>query len=746
MAITKAVPEGDGWFQVVNRRRSNPPPLLMREQQWRSRWPKSRNFHRNWRGYSSHQNKGNKLRQEANQRKFSPNGTQLSQRNKNINCAPTHQIKTAINPIVALFPYSNASRPSYRINERPLSINGKPCFAKATKFINSGDSNHTFTINSANETQKAVTMARKKNTNSNHSMHISPNNINTTHIHTPHPSTVNINTTLPTLPKQNPNLKTQPNVIHTHSYAHAAASIHYQPIRPLNTIQRYQNPPWQHFMEHDPWQAPLLSNQTGEAPPDPLPLPPEPNHPRWRGRCYNCLEIGHDQGGCLSHERSCANCWEKGHQARNCPNLIRFDPMRPRGNFGEEGLPPNRPKTLHAYIPETNQMKHDAVEFNRGLVVDARLRPHHTIGAIQSVLMSTCKSEIPFPVTHMEGPQYLLLLPEGSDRQRFMEHHTQQLQELGYVLYPWSPAINGYVANLKFKIWIELRKLSPLAWTIDHLVAAVSTFGVVLDHSSMTKVSSIERMFAVVAVTNLENIPHSILMWIRGIERPVGVVVHSWIEETIPLTPPIDTTPSEEFFKKVHAENVRAITTYVDKSTGNGEMSVQFDTLLLVWKKLEPGAERDRIEATLRTSPLFANHIEHIEAEIRTQQFSHGERLNSQEERVRKGKDKVGETIRDNSSSCQNGGGKRTRIQSMSENILHASPFPTVAGPHAGVLNSTAPTTEIGVNPSIIQISNLNHNHSIHPSMPTALNEPNNFCQVVPPINHTPSCRVLGAA
>lgn len=166
---------------------------------------------------------------------------------------------------------------------------------------------------------------------------------------------------------------------------------------------------------------------------------------------------------------------------------------------------------------------------------------------------------------------------------------------------------------------------------------------------------------------------------------------------------------------------------------------MQFDTLLLVWKKLEPGAERDRVEATLRTSPLFANHLEHIEAEIRTQQFSHGERLNSQEERVRKGKAKVGETIRDNSSSSKNGGGKRTRIQSRSENILHASPFPTVARPHAGVLNSTATTAETGVNPSIIQISNLNHNHSIHPSMPTALNEPNNFRQVVPPINHTPS-------
>lgn len=388
MAITKAVPQGDGWFQVVNRRRSNP-PLPRQEHQWRSRWPKVRNNHCNWRGFSSQQRRGSNFKQGNHQGTFFSNGTHLTQRRNGINCAPPHPIIVGNNSIEALFPSYKVYRPSYRINEAPLSINGN--LYPDNAITSSNHSNiQANTINSTNQTNFTVVMARKRNQahNPSHSMH--PPATNNTNTPTPpHPTA---NTNIPNHPVQHQSqtpLTTQANVLTSHSYAHAAASIHYQPIRPLNTTQRYQHPPWQHFMEHDPWQAPLSTNQPNESSPDPLPIPPEPNHPRWRGRCYNCLELGHDQNGCPSHERACANYWAKGHQAKNCPKLSRIEPMRPRGNLGEAGLPPNQPKCLNAFIPETNQMKLDALEFNRALVVDARLRPHHSLGAIQSVLMAT---------------------------------------------------------------------------------------------------------------------------------------------------------------------------------------------------------------------------------------------------------------------------------------------------------------------------------------------------------------------
>lgn len=127
----------------------------------------------------------------------------------------------------------------------------------------------------------------------------------------------------------------------------------------------------------------------------------------------------------------------------------------------------------------------------------------------------------------MVGPQYLLVLPPGSDQHRFMLNYGKHLQDLSCVTYPWTPSINGFAMRLKFKIWLELKRLSPQSWSIDHLIPAVSSFGVVLNHASMTKVHSLETMFAVVAITDLEHIPRSIIMWVRGVARPIEVVVHS---------------------------------------------------------------------------------------------------------------------------------------------------------------------------------------------------------------------------
>lgn len=273
--------------------------------------------------------------------------------------------------------------------------------------------------------------------------------------------------------------------------------------------------------------------------------------------------------------------------------------------MGEDQLPPNRPDTTMVFIPETQQMKQDGLELNRAIVVDARLRPSHSPESVQAVLMQTCKSEFPFQLTHMSGTQYLLLLPPGADRHRFLLGVSQPLQNLGYVTYPWTPAINGYPLKLKFKVWIKLMNLSPLAWTIDHLVPAVSSFGIVLDHCSLTRVNSIESLRAVIAVPDLGKIPHSLMMWIRGVGRPVEVRVHSWLEEPLPLIPPIDTTPSQQFFEKVRSENAKAMSGFADDKGREGNLSVDFDTMVLVWESMEAGPKKDKIEQVLRTSPLF---------------------------------------------------------------------------------------------------------------------------------------------
>lgn len=347
--------------------------------------------------------------------------------------------------------------------------------------------------------------------------------------------------------------------------------------------------------------------------------------------------------------------------------------MKPQGNMGESRLPPNRPRFVMAFIPETPQMKHDSLELNRGLVIDARLRPEHTLSSVQSVLMAACKTEIPFPLTHMEGPQYLLLLPTGADRHHFILNHEKSLLDLGYVTYPWTPTINGFALRLRFKIWIALTKMSPLAWTIDHLVSGMSSFGVVLDHAPMNKVNSLEEMYAVVAVTDLELIPQSIIMWIRGIGRPVGVKVISWLEEALPLNPPLDTTPTEAFFDKVRTDNLKAITGYEGSADGKGLVAIQFEDLIGLWENLE-GSQKEKIEKTLKLSPLFEPYVRAKNAKVSEkgaeallQNRVHGDETG---ESYRKGKAKVSEQL-EISDQVRTGGGKR--IRSNEKPILRGS-------------------------------------------------------------------------
>lgn len=95
--------------------------------------------------------------------------------------------------------------------------------------------------------------------------------------------------------------------------------------------------------------------------------------------------------------------------------------------MGESGLLPICPRVATDFIPETNQMKHDALELNSAIVIDARLRPTHTTNVLQSVLIATCKSDYPYPLTHMSSHQYFLLLSFSSDPNHFLLEFAEPL-------------------------------------------------------------------------------------------------------------------------------------------------------------------------------------------------------------------------------------------------------------------------------------------------------------------------------
>ncbi|KAF3338518.1 hypothetical protein FCM35_KLT17355 [Carex littledalei] len=372
-----------------------------------------------------------------------------------------------------------------------------------------------------------------------------------------------------------------------------------------------QNQPWNYFLDQNPWSAVPVSHaaDTLQTHP-PLPLPPDPTSSAWKGRCYNCLQFGHDQNICPCPDRVCAICWEKGHEARACEQSVlakrkRFDPLEPRGNLGDSLLPADRPQLATVFLPETRQMQNERYELNGAIIVDARLMPDHNYHAVQSSPMAACKSDAPFALTHITGFQYLLLLPLNIERRRFINQHGKEIQKFGLVAYPWTPGVNANPLNLKYQSWIELQRLSPQAWNLDHLIPAVSSFGVVLDHGPITNVRSLEKLMMVVALPDLAKIPRNIMLWVRGLTRTLEVVVHGWIEEPSPCNKQPDTTPDTSVFEEIKRAQLEAIAAFEKERQQKETVTVEFNTLLGVWESMTNGPDRDAVEHALRQSPCF---------------------------------------------------------------------------------------------------------------------------------------------
>lgn len=189
--------------------------------------------------------------------------------------------------------------------------------------------------------------------------------------------------------------------------------------------------------------------------------------------------------------------------------------------MGESELPPNRPQATMVFIPKTQHIYHTNAKLSRALVIDARLRPNHCYMTMQLLIISACGSDLPFNLTHIVDFRYLLLLLGGADRERFLSEHGQNLKTLGLVASPWSLGIDAIGLGFKYKAWIELKKMSLQQWNLDHLILVVSSFGIVLEHSTIQNVRSMEKMMAVVALTDLSKLPKHIMFWEKWLLRDV---------------------------------------------------------------------------------------------------------------------------------------------------------------------------------------------------------------------------------
>jgi hypothetical protein len=95
-----------------------------------------------------------------------------------------------------------------------------------------------------------------------------------------------------------------------------------------------------------------------------------------------------------------------------------------------------------AFVPEIFSLQSDIHELQAAIVIDAWLKPNHSLTTLQTILMGVTNTDLPFNLTKLADHQYLLLLPTCANKQKFLQDHRYQLHSFGYIPYQWNLRIN----------------------------------------------------------------------------------------------------------------------------------------------------------------------------------------------------------------------------------------------------------------------------------------------------------------
>jgi hypothetical protein len=112
--------------------------------------------------------------------------------------------------------------------------------------------------------------------------------------------------------------------------------------------------------------------------------------------------------------------------------------------------------------------------------------------------------------------------------------------------YKWSPLNNAKELNLHFKVWFDIINAPPHFWSLDEIIKAVGSFGVLLDHAPLHHVKSFEKLRVLVACRSLR-VPHSVTFALDGVETKCPIAICSWASEPTVFKVPTETLPSNEY-------------------------------------------------------------------------------------------------------------------------------------------------------------------------------------------------------
>jgi hypothetical protein len=144
---------------------------------------------------------------------------------------------------------------------------------------------------------------------------------------------------------------------------------------------------------------------------------------------------------------------------------------------------------------------------------------------------------VKFSLSHLSQTTYLLSFDSSFTDQQFKTVCSARLKPLGYIAFPWSPAISTKEHTLGYKVWLDIADLPPHFWSLEELAVITAPFGLILAHPPFKQVASFERLRLAITTDDLRRIPKSVTVFLNGRVIVAPLVIVGWTQETTPFNP-----------------------------------------------------------------------------------------------------------------------------------------------------------------------------------------------------------------
>lgn len=181
-------------------------------------------------------------------------------------------------------------------------------------------------------------------------------------------------------------------------------------------------------------------------------------------------------------------------------------------------MPEGRPAMVRCYIPKEEDHFRELEKLEQGVVLHSFLDHELSIDTVARYAARTglVKAE-EVTVGVLPRGKYLIMLPNGINREAFIKATPFDLWDFGYEFQPWSAHDEASIVIPSFKILVHLCGLPIYLWKEAHAISAVSSFGTYLGALARSEVGKLDYWAAVVATEDLQHVPHAASIRIGGI-------------------------------------------------------------------------------------------------------------------------------------------------------------------------------------------------------------------------------------